>query len=327
MPEALQEHLRYPEDLFRIQTTAWGRYHIDGAQNFYEQAGGWEVAQDPGTTTQATPATQTTNAQTGEVESTRERRIDPQYLLMRLPGEDQEDFLILRSFVPAAGQQERKELTAFMVAKSDPDNYGQIEVFEMQSGDIPGPAIVGSTILSNEEIASEVTLLDQQGSPAIFGNLLLIPIEESILYVRPLYTQAEGSTAVPLLRRVIVAYGDEIVMRDTLQEALVEIFGDAPETLEGPPSGEEEPGEETPPGEDEPPPGEEEPPEDETVAGLLAEAQSLFEEADQILATDGDLGEYQDKIQEAQELIQRALELSGGDLPTTTTTTVPPDEA
>src|SRR5690606_5113901 len=126
-PESLRDHLRYPEDLFRIQTTAWGRYHIDGAQNFYEQAGGWEVAQDPGTSIGTVQQTQTTNPETGEVESVRERRIDPQYLLMRLPGEEQEDFLILRSFVPSAGDQERKELTAFMVAKSDPDDYGQIE--------------------------------------------------------------------------------------------------------------------------------------------------------------------------------------------------------
>ena len=143
MPTEMRDHLRYPEDLFRVQTNVWGRYHIDGAQNFYEQAGGWVVAQDPGTGTTGGAITQTTNAETGEVEATRERRIDPQYLLMRLPDEEQEDFLILRSFVPNAGDTERRELTAFMVAKSDPDNYGEIEVFEMQSSDIAGPAIVG----------------------------------------------------------------------------------------------------------------------------------------------------------------------------------------
>jgi uncharacterized membrane protein (UPF0182 family) len=322
MPEALQDHLRYPEDLFRIQTTAWGRYHISDPQNFYEQADEWAVAQDPGTTTAATQQTQTTNAETGEVESSQEARIDPQYLLMRLPGEDEEDFLILRSFVPVAGDQERKELTAFMVAKSDPDSYGDIEVFDIQSGDVAGPALVGSNILSNEEIAREITLIDQQGSQAIFGNLLLIPIEESILYVRPLYTQAQGSTSVPLLRRVIVAYGDRIEMRETLQEALTAIFGDAPETLEDAPD--TEPGGE-PGGE----PGEE-PPEDpeEDVATLLAQAQDLFEEADQALS-DGDLGEYQDKISEAQDLVEQALRQSGGSgsSSTTTSTTVPSAEA
>ncbi len=317
MPEALQENLRYPEDLFRIQTTAWGRYHIDGAQSFYEQAGGWEVAQDPGNSTQASEQEETTNAQ-GEVVSSQEARIDPQYLLMRLPGEDQEDFLILRSFVPQAGDQERKELTAFMVAKSDPENYGQIEVFEMQTADVDGPAIVGSNILSNEEIASEVTLIDQRGSQAIFGNLLLIPIEESILYVRPLYTQAEGSTAVPLLRRVIVAYGDEIVMEPTLADALTEIFGESPDTQEEPPGPDGEPSDDEPP--------DEEPSEDEDVATLLAEAQALFEEADAALA-DSDLEDYARLIEDAREKVEEAIELSGGDLSTTTTTTVPPDEA
>jgi len=326
MPEGLQEHLRYPEDLFRIQTTAWGRYHIDGAQNFYEQAGEWEVAQDPGTSTEPTERTQTTNAE-GEVVSSQEARIDPQYLLMRLPGEEEEDFLILRSFVPAAGEDERKELTAFMVAKSDPDDYGEIEVFEMAgdlAGDVSGPAIVGANIRSQEEISREISLLDQRGSQARFGNLLLIPIEQSILYVRPLYTQAAGDTSVPLLRRVIVAYGDEIVMEPTLEEALTRIFGGSPTTLEEPGTGEEEPGEGEP-GEEEPDEGEEPTTDDEDVATLLAEAQDLFEEADAALP---DFEEYGRLIEEARQRIEDALELSGGDLSsTTTTTTVPPDEA
>ena len=319
MPAEMREHLRYPEDLFRVQTNTWGRYHIDGAQNFYEQAGGWAVAQDPGTTTSATPQTQTTNAQ-GEVEVAPERRIDPQYLLMRLPGEEQEDFLILRSFVPKAGDTERRELTAFMVAKSDPDNYGEIEVFEMQSADIAGPAIVSSNIQSDSTIAREITLLDQQGSNVLFGNLLLIPVEESILYIRPLYTEAEGQTSVPLLRRVIVAYGDEIVMEPTLCEALIQIFGEAPETQEGACT----PGGGSPPDDGSTPPEDVDPTAE--VADLLAQADDLFTQAEEVLQDDGDLGEYQDLVQQAQDLIQQALALSDPTA-TTTTTTVPPGEA
>ena len=235
-----------------------------------------------------------------------------------MPGEEQEDFLILRSFVPSAGDQERKELTAFMVAKSDPENYGDIEVFEMQSADIAGPAIVGANILSDEQIASEVTLLDQRGSEAIFGNLLLIPVEESILYVRPLYTQAEGSTAVPLLRQVIVAYGDRIEMRDTLFEALEAIFGESPETREDPRGSEDEPGEEPPDGEE--PPAEE--PGEEDVAALLLEADRLFQEADEALA-ESDLEEYARLIEDARDLIEQAVEASGGSSSTTTTTIAP----
>lgn len=316
MPAELQGHLRYPEDLFNVQTTTWARYHITGPQDFYEQAGGWAVAQDPGNDITAAAVTQTTDPATGELQPALERRIDPQYLLMRLPGEEREDFLILRSFVPASGDTERRELTAFMVAKSDPENYGQIEVFEMQSNDVPGPALVASAIASNEEISSQITLLDQQGSNVQLGNLLLIPVEQSILYVRPLYTEATGSTPVPTLRKVIVAFGSQVVMRDTLEEALTEIFGEAPATLEepsggggGPPADGGEPTQPT-----EPTPAEE-------VSDLLARAEGLFADADAALA-DGDLGEYQDLIDQAQDLVQQALDLSAP-----TTTTVPPDEA
>ena len=239
---------------------------------------------------------------------------------MRLPGEEREDFLILRSFVPKAGDTERRELTAFMVAKSDPDNYGEIEVFEMQSADIAGPAIVSSNIQSDSTIAREITLLDQQGSNVLFGNLLLIPVEESILYIRPLYTEAEGQTSVPLLRRVIVAYGDEIVMEPTLCEALIQIFGEAPETQEGACT----PGGGSPPDDGSTPPEDVDPTAE--VADLLAQADDLFTQAEEVLQDDGDLGEYQDLVQQAQDLIQQALALSDPTA-TTTTTTVPPGEA
>jgi uncharacterized membrane protein (UPF0182 family) len=316
MPDELREHLRYPEDLFRVQTNTWGRYHISGAQEFYEQAGGWAVAQDPGNEVSPEPATQTTNEQ-GEVETTQERRIDPYYLLMRLPDEEEEDFLILRSFVPTSGETERRELTAFMVAKSDPDEYGRIEVFEMPSTQVDGPAIVNSNILSDEEIAQRITLLSQEGSEVRLGNLLLIPVEQSILYVRPLYTQAEGGTPVPELRNVIVAFGNDVVMEDTLRGALEEIFGEAPPTLEDPGPGEE------PPEEGEPPPEEEPPATDEEIADLLRRAEQAFEEAQQAL-DDDDLGLYQEKIEEAEGYIADALELTEA---TPTTTTTPSGEA
>jgi len=310
MPPALREHLRYPEDLFRIQTTTWGRYHIDEARDFYEQAGAWAVAQDPGTSTAPVPQTQTTNPETGEIELGEERRIDPQYLLMRLPEEDQEDFLILRSFVPTSGDTERRELTAFMVAKSDPENYGEIEVFEVQGGDVDGPSLVNSAILSDTEVAQEITLLDQQGSDVRLGNLLLIPIEQSILYVRPLYTQAEGQTPQPRLRRVIVAYGDEIVMEDTLREALVRIFGDAPETLEAP--GDRDQADAPAPDDgDQPDDGGEPTTPGAEVAELLARAENAFEEAEAALQ-EGDLATYERRIEEAQRLVEEALTAAGG---------------
>ena len=225
MPDEVKDHLRYPEDLFTIQTNMWTRYHIDEAQDFYEQTGGWEVAQDPGTAVRTAATDGAAVITTGDPEdptttARRQGRIDPYYLLMRLPDEEEEDFLILRSFVPTSQDDERQELTAFMVAKSDPDDYGTLEVFEMPGTRVDGPAIVDSNIQSEEEIAQRISLLNQQGSKVTLGNLLLIPIEQSILYVRPLYVEADSNTPIPELKNVIVAYGADVVMRPTLPEAL-----------------------------------------------------------------------------------------------------------
>jgi len=316
MPDELRDHLRYPEDLFRVQTNVWGRYHISGAQDFYEQAGGWAVAQDPGTEVTSPQAPQTTNEQ-GQLETAPERRIDPYYLLMRLPGEQDETFLILRSFVPTSGETERRELTAFMVAKSDPDNYGEIEVFEMPSTEIDGPAIVASNINGDPDISREISLLNQEGSRVRLGNLLLIPIEQSILYIRPLYTEAEGTTPVPELRKVIVAYGDEVVMEDTLRESLIDLFGpDVPRTLEAPSNGNDQGtgnGEEPPTGNGEEPPTTTVP--ERSVTDLLAEAENLFTQADEALS-EGNLGEYQRLVERARALVNEAL---GESEPTPTT--------
>ncbi|MDY7106174.1 MAG: UPF0182 family protein [Actinomycetota bacterium] len=335
LPEGLRDHIRYPEDLFRVQTNMWGSYHIDDAVDFYQQTAAWAVAQDPGTGV-ATAITQTT-APDGTPAGTRERRIDPQYLLMRLPEESEESFLLLRSFVPESGNDQLKELTAFMVAKSDWEEYGQLQVYEVPSTGVDGPALVASEIESNTEIAQEITLLDQQGSQVRRGNLLLIPIEESILWVRPLYVEASNQTAVPELEKVIAVFGDEIVMEDTLEQALQEIFGEAPETLEDPdaaPSGEEEGSdvplpdtgsddededdEDTPPttsetGETTPTteggtPGVGSVPADSTdVNELVADAQALFDAADDALA-DGNLAEYAELVDAARDRLRQIEE-------------------
>lgn len=332
MPEEIQDNIRYPEDLFTVQTNMWARYHIEDPVDFYEQTGGWAVAQDPGTTVQGGGGTTAVTNAAGETTGTRERRIDPYYLLMRLPDREQEEFVMLRTFVPVSENDERKELTAFMVAKSDPGSYGELSVYQLPTTQVDGPAIVAANIASEQEIAREISLLNQQGSTVILGDLVLIPIEQSILYVRPLYVQASGQTAVPELKNVIVAYGDEVVMRPTLELALTEIFGASPETLEDVdvvdseqdeplPSEDQEPGDV--PGEPDegdadgttttttPPPTTEPPaPGDETVDELLARAGETLERANEALA-EGDLGAYQDLVDEAADLIRRAQLQSG----------------
>jgi hypothetical protein len=321
MPEELQAHVRYPDDLFRVQTNMWGRYHIGDASDFYEQTGGWAVSQAPGSQAEGEPEATVSTAETGEIIDVSQRRIDPYYQLMRLPGEAEEAFLSLRPFVPASGDDERRQLTAFMTAISDPGRYGELQVFEMPGTQVDGPTIVNQNMLTNPEVSEQVTLLNQQGSEVVYGNLLLIPVDESLLYIRPLYTQADSGTQVPRLQRVIVEYGGQVEIERTLRESLVQIFGDAPETQEEAPEDPDD-GSEQP--EADPGTGPEDPeaePEtgDEDVAELLAQADELFDQADEALA-DSDLSRYGELVEEARGLVERALELSGGGTPTTTAT-------
>ena len=222
MPEDLRQHIRYPSDLFRVQTNMWSRYHLSDTQQFYEQAEGWAVAQDPGGVTG--PQATVVISEDGIQQSRRERRIDPYYTLLRLPGEEERKFVIIRPFVPVSAEDTRRELAAFMVAVSDPDEYGRLVVYTTPSGDVDGPALVNSKIQSDPGIAQRITLLDQQGSRVEFGDLLLVPVDESILYVRPLYVIAE-STQVPELQQVIVVLDESVVMCPQLGSALDALFG------------------------------------------------------------------------------------------------------
>lgn len=311
MPDELRSHLRYPEDLFRVQSTMYGDYHITNPGGFYSKSDSWEISQDPGagtvrgingTTAQGTDGT----APGGIVLPTRERRMDPYYLLMRLPGEEQEEFLILQPFVPASPDDSRKELTAFMVAKSDPGRYGEMETFVMpRDRQVDGPAIVGARIQQEPTISEQITLLSRAGSQVRLGNLLVIPVEDSLLYVRPMYVQAEG-TPIPEFKFAIVVFGDQVVMRPTLRDALTAVFGDAPETLEDQPGD----GGAPPPdaGGDAAGDGELTP----EFQDLLAQANARFTEANAALE-EGNLGEFERLYQEALDLLQRAVQaLEGG---------------
>ncbi len=315
MTETLRAHLRYPEDLFRVQTTMWARYHIEDSAEFYSQSDAWNVAQDPGTVAGIVNTTQTTDAQ-GRVGPGAEQRIDPYYLLMQLPGEQDLSYVLLRPFVPFSENDSRKELVAFMTASSDPDDYGELKVFVMPRNRLPdGPALVAANIASEEEISAELTLLDQQGSQVRQGNLLLVPVGESLLYVRPLYTQAAGATAVPELKKVIVTFNGNSYMRDTLPEALIAAFGEAPPVEPTPGDG----GTETPPDDGGDDGGTTTPPVTGSVADLLAQADEKFDEAERALR-DGDLAAYQLAIDEARDLVAQAAEAAGQEAEGATTT-------
>ncbi len=319
-PVELVEHFRYPEDIFRVQTNMWGRYRIEDPVSFYEAAGAWNVAQDPGDTI-GTPILENEVDAQGVVVGQTERRIDPQYLLLQLPGDDEElGFVLFRPFVPFSEDDVRKNLTGFMVAHSDPDRYGEIEIFDLAAPDIEGvsgPAQFDAEAQAEDVIATEITLLNREGSEVRPGNLLLIPVEQSLIYVRPLYLIAQGSTPFPQLERVIVGVGDNIAIADTFEEALAEAIGQ-PGAVVDP-----DPDPEPPDGDAGEPPTVGEPPDDADVATLVAAAADAFADAEEALA-DGDLGAYQDALDRAEGLVARAA-LASQPAPTATTEPEPTD--
>ena len=307
-PLEVAEHFRYPEDLFRMQTDMWGRYRITEASEFYDAAGAWSVAQDPGNSIGQTAVESVIDA-SGNIISA-EVRIAPQYLLMRLPGDDDESFVIFRPFVPFSDDDSRKNLEGFMVVHNDPERYGEIEVYEIRaSTPVDGPALFNSNIQTEEEISERVTLLNQNGSTVVPGNLLLIPVENSLLYVRPLYIEATGTTAVPELQLVIVGVGPEVVIADSFEAALaraipglnVDLQSEAvkPEADVAAPE-DDESSESPEPQEDEP--------DGMSVEELLALSGEAFDRADAALRA-GDLAGYQRWVEEAAGYISKAQKL------------------
>jgi uncharacterized protein len=242
--------------------------------------------------------------------------MDPYYLQMRPPGSSSTDFVMLQPFVPSSRDDSRKNLSAFMVARGDPANYGQLEAYVMpRQRPVDGPAIIDSRIQADAEVSREITFLGQQGSKVTFGNMLLVPIEQSLLWVRPLYVEAAGATPLPQLKRVILVYADRVVMADTLRQGLLMIFGESPPTLEQAASASNQPvssgggaGAGGAPTTAQP-----------TLQELLGQAEARFTAAEDALRR-GDLAGYQRETLAARDAIRRAQELAGG--ATTPTTRV-----
>ena len=310
----LTEHFRYPEDLFRMQTEMWGRYRITEASEFYDAAGAWSVAQDPGNSIGQTAVESVIDA-SGNIISSSEVRIAPQYLLMRLPGDEDESFAIFRPFVPFSDDDSRKNLEGFMVVHNDPERYGEIEVYEIRSSTpVDGPALFNSNIQTEEEISERVTLLNQNGSTVVPGNLLLIPVENSLLYVRPLYIEATGTTAVPELQLVIVGVGPEVKIADSFEAALAAAIpglqadvGSGPISASpDPESSSEDDSSSGAPAE----PDDLDSPDELSIEELLAKSREAFDRADAALRA-GDLAGYQRWVESAAGYIAKAQRLLG----------------
>jgi len=201
MPKTLRAHLRYPEDMFVIQADAYRSYHMRDARVFYNKEDLW-----------ATPR---------ELYFGNEQAMDPYYVIMRLPGEQDEEFLLMLPFTPV----NKNNTISWLAARADGSNYGKLLAYLFPKDKLVyGPSQVENRIGQDTTITAQFSLWSQGGSRVIRGNLLLIPIAKSMLYVEPVFLQAQ-SGGLPELKRVIVATGDEISMQPSLKEALADIFG------------------------------------------------------------------------------------------------------
>ncbi|MCV2488674.1 UPF0182 family protein [Geodermatophilus sp. YIM 151500] len=205
MPEELVDHVRYPEDLFKVQREILTRYHVEDPVDFYNQSDRWQVSADP-TQSNATEQDQ-----------------PPYYILAQRPGDERASFQL----TSALNAFRRDNLSAFVSASSAPDTYGEIQVLELP-GNTPfrGPRQVQNAFLTNNQVRPDLTLFNSENSSAVFGNLLTLPIGgDGLLYVEPLYVRGSGENSFPLLQKVLVNFADRIGYADTLSEALDQVFG------------------------------------------------------------------------------------------------------
>jgi len=304
MPDGLDEHLRYPEELFRVQTAAYSKYRLD-ADDFFDRRGAWSVAlaatAEPGGTgvdsaTLNTTATGAPNDFAGESDAA---RFVPYYTMFHGDGSAAASFELYRPFQPFSTTDQRKELIAYMTASSDPATYGRLVAYEFPLDALPeGPNTIGAAMATDPQVSETITLLGQQGSQVAFGDLQMIPVAGGVVWIAPLYV--ESSTAgQPLLRRMVANYNGKVGIGVSISDALAQVLpGFSAEVGDVIGSTPTDPGEQPPPTTD------------ATALELLEQAEVLFDEADDALENK-DLGTYDQKIAEARDLVAQALELLG----------------
>ncbi|HCJ79034.1 MAG TPA: UPF0182 family protein, partial [Desulfotomaculum sp.] len=266
MPAGLQNHLRYPVDLFTVQAEKYATYHMQNYRVFYNKEDKWQLPT--------------------ELFGREELAMEPYYTIARLPGEARPEFILIMPFTP----QNKKNMIAWLAARSDGENYGKLLVYEFPKQELVyGPIQVEARINQDTLISQQISLWDQRGSEVIRGNLMVIPVKDALLYVEPLYLQAEQSK-MPELRRVIVAHGEKVVMEPTLELALAQIFGKdgklspllpTPNTTPGATPGLKE----------------------RTLASLAKQANGLYDEA-QAYLREGNWTGYGEKLKQLKAILQ-----------------------
>jgi uncharacterized protein len=287
MPTDLQAHLRYPEDLFSIQTDRYASYHIGAARDFYSKQDFWALPEDR--------SGQLTHDQGPLVVAGPKPRMRPYYLLTKLPGERDEQFVLVMPFTP----NNKQNMVAYMAARSDPTDYGRITLFSLpRARTVFGPTQIHAQILADPEVAKELTLFNQQGSTVILGNLLTVPIEHSLLYVQPIFVQASQG-AIPELRRVPVFFNNQLGYTANLTDSINQVLSQT-----------------TTPAGGRPPPAPPQAP-STALARILQQQAEAYRRALQALHRD-DLGAYQRAVERLGRLIQQAQRLSRAPSPPTT---------
>ncbi|MFE7699100.1 UPF0182 family protein [Microbacterium keratanolyticum] len=210
----LMSHVRYPTDLFKVQRTMLGVYHIDDAQSFAQRDNAWQTPNDP---------------------QSADNLQSPYYMTMKMPGQESPRFSMFTTFIPASqGENSREVLMGYLAVDSDAgstagkksDTYGELRMLEIDADTtVPGPGQVQNTFDTDPQVAQQLNLLKQGQSEVLPGNLLTLPVGGGLLYVQPVYVEASKGTKLPRLQKILVAFGDRIAFADTLTEALDELFG------------------------------------------------------------------------------------------------------
>ncbi len=281
----------------------YGRYHITNANSFYSAADAWALSPSPGSGSpdQALQTTYTTNAQGEQVSTGQLVRMAPIYQEFQAPGQTQQSFSLLDAFVPVSSTSQIQTLSGFMIAGCDPGDYGKLTMYVTpRNNPAYGPSIVASQIDSTQSVSQQISLLNQEGSNVLLGNVLMVPVADSLLYIQPLYV-ASSRNPIPTLQDVVAVYGKNPAgIGQTLSQALSQVFL-APVAVtanNATGSGQLSP----------------------QVRALLADAQQAYQQSQTDLKA-GNLGAYQTDINNLESDLNEVSQLTGGTVDTTTTTT------
>ena len=264
MPKGLANHIRYPKQLFEVQSEVYRIYHVENPDVYYNGEDIWDIGIE-------------------KYMGNNDQRVQANYMMFRLPEEKHVEYLLTIPYTPKS----KPNMTSLFVARNDGENYGKLFIYRFpKDRTIYGAQMIESRIDQNTEISQQLTFWDQKGSAVLRGNLLTIPIDNSLLYIEPIYLQAENERSLPEMKRVIVAYKEQITMEETLAEALEKIFGSGKKTTSSDPT---EIGTGTG--------GTEGMVNEGDVVELLEKANTLFEDSK------GSLDELQDVLNKLNELL------------------------